>query len=172
MNIPKRIYTVFISAVALWCLLILAAPLLRSSGSSAGEAVSNILYAGFSRICHQLDSRSFHLLGAKFGVCVRCTSIYFSFFVGVALYPFLRRLASGSVPSLGWMILAVGPMVVDVLLNDLGIMSSTEISRIVTGSISGFVFAFFVVPVFVEATAHLFFHSTLQGDSLYAGKTQ
>ncbi len=172
MNIPKRIYTVFIASVTLWCLLILAAPLLRGSGSSVGEIASNILYTGFSRICHQLDSRSFHLLGAKFGVCVRCTSIYFSFFVGVALYPFLRRLKSASLPSLGWMVLALGPMVLDVLMNDLGILDSTSLSRVVTGSVSGFVFAFFIVPVFVEATAHLIYHRTLQGDSPYAGKTQ
>ncbi len=172
MDNPKRIYTAFLASVAIWCLSIIGAPLLHTVGGHACESVASILYLGFSRVCHQLDSRSLHLFGAKFGVCVRCTSIYFSFFAGVVLYPFIRPLKLGILPGLGWMALAVGPMVVDAALNDLGILQSNEVSRVVTGSISGFVFAFFIVPLFVEALNQLLVHRNLQGDSRYDGKTQ
>ena len=172
MDNPKRIYFVFLVATLAWCLSIIGAPVLHGIGGRVFEPFGNILYYGFSRICHQIDARSLHLLGAKFGVCVRCTSIYFSFLAGVVFYPFVRPLKFEKLPDPRWIIFAVLPMVVDAVLNDLGILQSNELSRIVTGSISGFVFAFFIVPLFVEASNQLLAHRTLQGDSRYARKTQ
>ncbi|HTP13536.1 MAG TPA: DUF2085 domain-containing protein [Bacteroidota bacterium] len=119
-----------------------------------------------------MDSRSLHIAGEKFGVCVRCTSIYFSFLAGVLLAPVVRRLDSKSVPRPAWIIAAILPMALDAVLNDLGILASSEVSRVITGSLAGFVFAFFIVPVFVEAITQLLVHRTLQGDTRYAGKTE
>ncbi len=172
MNASKRIYTVFLAAVAVWCAAIVIAPVLRAVGGHAGESLSALMYGGFSRICHQIDARSLHVLGEKFGVCVRCTSIYFSFLGGMILYPLFRRLENWNIPRPGWILLAIAPMALDAVLNDLGILLSTELTRVVTGSLAGFIFAFAVLPVFIEATTQLFVHRTLQGDSDHAGKTQ
>ena len=172
MDISKRIYTAFLAAVAFWCLMIVAAPALHAVGGTAGEFLSTILYGGFSRICHQMDSRSLHFLGEKFGVCVRCTTIYFSFFAGLVLYPFLRSLNARNLPHPAWIALAVAPMALDAALNDLGIFLSTEVSRVITGAAAGFIFAFYILPVFIEATTQLLVHRSLQGDSHHAGKTQ
>jgi uncharacterized membrane protein len=103
---------------------------------------------------------------------VRCTSIYFSFFAGVVLFPFLRPLNARNLPHPVWLALAIAPMALDAALNDLGILLSSELSRVITGSIAGFMFALYILPVFIEAITQLLVHRSLQGDSHYAGKTQ
>jgi hypothetical protein len=70
--IQRRFRTAVLIVSGLWCCLIVATPLLRQP----------FLYAIFSRICHQQATRSWHLLGEPFAVCIRCTSIYCGFFVG------------------------------------------------------------------------------------------
>ena len=50
MIFSKRIYTIFLSSVGLWCLAIVAAPVLHAYGGTAGRTVADALYLGFSRI--------------------------------------------------------------------------------------------------------------------------
>jgi len=57
---------------ALWCLMIVAAPLLHAQP----------IYQFFSIICHQIPSRSWVLAGSPLPVCIRCTCIYLGFFIG------------------------------------------------------------------------------------------
>lgn len=168
---PRRIYAAFLACVGLWCLAIVGAPALHTLGS-AGRSAADFLYLAFSHICHQLDARSLHVCGAKLGVCVRCTAIYFSFFAGLILYPFVFDLDSKKFPDTTWLLLGLGPMVIDAVLNDLGIHQSNELSRIVTGSLAGFVLALVTIPLFVEAFTQLSAQISHQGDSYYAGKTQ
>lgn len=172
MDLSKRIYTAFLASVGLWCLAIVVTPLLHVFWGETGASIANGFYFGFARICHQLDERSLHLFGAKFGVCIRCTSIYFSFFAGLIVYPFARSLRSKAIPGRRWLLVAIVPMALDALLNDLGILQSGEISRIVTGSTAGFVVSFYVVPLFIDALTQLSVHRNSQGESHYAGQTQ
>ena len=53
----------------LWCLAILAAPILPLAP----------VYDFFSKICHQDPARSWHIFGHSLPVCIRCASIYFAF---------------------------------------------------------------------------------------------
>jgi uncharacterized membrane protein len=169
--LPKRIYTAFLISVGLWCLAIVAPAYLVAFGGPAGHSIADTLYLGFSKICHQIDDRSLHLFGVKFAVCVRCTSIYFSFFAGILVYPLFRTLDAASVPDRRWLLLAVLPMTADALLNDLKIHVSDDITRSVTGAIAGFVFAFYVVPLMIEAVNQIISHRHSQGDSGYARQT-
>ncbi|HEY6951775.1 MAG TPA: DUF2085 domain-containing protein [Bacteroidota bacterium] len=172
MNLSRRIYAVLLISTGLWCLAIVLTPILRVVGGEAGATMANACYRGFSRICHQLDERSLHLLGAKFGVCIRCTAIYFSFFFGVIVYPFVRSLRTKETPDMRWLFAAIAPMVLDALFNDLGIFRSGELSRVITGSVGGFVLAFFIVPLFIDAITQILIHRTSQGETHYAGQTQ
>jgi uncharacterized membrane protein len=56
---------------AIWCAAIVIAPLLNAGW----------IYAFFSAICHQDPARSGSLAGNSLPVCIRCTSIYFGFFL-------------------------------------------------------------------------------------------
>jgi uncharacterized membrane protein len=73
--IERRFRAAVTIASGLWCCLILAAPLLREPS----------LYAIFSAICHQQATRSWHVWGEPFAVCIRCSSIYCGFFFGSLL---------------------------------------------------------------------------------------
>ena len=65
----KKTYAALLAGATLWCLSIVAAPMLSLSW----------VYVFFSRICHQDPARSWHLAGEPLAVCIRCTSIYFAF---------------------------------------------------------------------------------------------
>ena len=71
----RSLKAVVVGSAAIWCLAILAAPLLHSP----------TLYVFFSIICHQIPSRSWHLAGEPLGVCIRCTAISFGFLAGLLL---------------------------------------------------------------------------------------
>jgi uncharacterized membrane protein len=67
--VKNKTYAALLAGSTLWCLSIILAPLLGLSW----------VYAFFSRICHQDPTRSWHLAGEPFAVCIRCASIYFAF---------------------------------------------------------------------------------------------
>src|SRR5512140_273243 len=139
MDLTRKRYVDVLLSVGVWCGLIVLAPVLRAVGSPDLLVMSNALYFGFSKVCHQLDDRSIHLMGVKLGVCVRCSSIYLSFFVALLVYPYFRSLKSPVVPKLGLLALGVIPMALDAFSNDLGIHASSDLSRFLTGSLAGFI---------------------------------
>ncbi|MFH0989572.1 MAG: DUF2085 domain-containing protein [bacterium] len=154
MNISRTaIYLVTLSLVFLWCLGIAAAPL---GTSLLGENVgSSALYAFYSKICHQMESRSFHIGGEKCGVCIRCTAIYGSFLLGLALYPLIRKFSTTSVPHRVWFVVAVAPMIFDVALSVLGIHTSTWLTRTLAGAVFGLAMPWFLMPSLLDAVIQL-----------------
>ncbi len=169
MSFTKRIYAILLSLVALWCALIVLAPT-AATMSEPGKLTASVLYGFLSRICHQIDARSFHLMGEKFGVCIRCTALYFSFFVGLVFYPFMRRLGSTEVPRARILILASLPMLIDVALHVTGIHASSTLTRILTGSFLGLTLPYYFLPPLIEALAHLRFRTTSSEGSIDARK--
>jgi uncharacterized membrane protein len=168
MQLQKRTYLFLVSLVAIWCGGILLAPALKSNQ----PFVSSFLYSFYGPICHQIDSHSFHLLGAKFGVCARCSSIYFSFWLTLLVYPLIQDIVSPSIPKRHWILLAMVPMVVDVLLGFTGIHPITESTRAVTGALFGAILPLYIVPPFFEGIRQLRDQLLARGGSLYARKAQ
>jgi len=84
----KTIYSLLVLLSALWCGMIIFAPYLKSVHSP----YSPLAYFCFSGICHQMPERSFYIFGEKLAVCERCAAIYFSFFMGVVLYPLIKKI--------------------------------------------------------------------------------
>jgi uncharacterized membrane protein len=173
MKSSKRLYGFFTVLVALWCIGILAAPLLKHAGWAQS---ADMLYSFFSRVCHQDDARSFHVEGEKIGVCIRCSAIYFGFFLGLITLPLSRALKRKKVPAMGFFLFAVLPMVVDAVLNAAGIHASTPMTRVITGALFGISMPWFVVPIFIEACLQLNHrnknHSPDSGAIRYDRKTQ
>jgi uncharacterized membrane protein len=131
---PRR---VLVTMVFLWCAAIVAAPMLNSLGSPLA-AWGSFLYQLFSRVCHQLDERSFHIAGSKFGVCIRCTAIYFTFFLGILFAPFVTKRIGNRLSSRSLLLLSALPMAVDVVLSTAGIHESNAVTRVCSGAIFGF----------------------------------
>ena len=143
-------YALALAGTVVWCALVVAAPSCIHAGG-AWTPVGETIYAGFHRICHQLNARSLHIFGLPLAACSRCSAIYFAFLAGTLLYPFLRPLKIPHSPSRTTFAIALAPILVDVALAFAGIHESGTISRLLTGSIFGFVLPFVVLPVYLGA---------------------
>jgi uncharacterized membrane protein len=168
MESNKRVYTILLLLTALWCFGVLLAPALHTTHPAAASFV----YSAYSPVCHQVDGRCFHLFGAKWGVCMRCSAIYFSFFLSLLLYPLFHRLSSPLFPGRWWVALAVAPMIIDVLLNFMGIHPSTPLTRTITGVLFGSVLPLYIVPPLLEGVAQLRSQFSARGGFFYARKAQ
>ena len=84
----KIIYTIILTGSMLWCILFVSVPLL-ATGNTLMRKLAVFITLFYSPVCHQAASRSFHLMGHPLAVCIRCTSIYGGFLLGLIIYPFV-----------------------------------------------------------------------------------
>jgi uncharacterized membrane protein len=154
MKYAKTTYSLILFGSASWCAAIVLVPICAASpGILRGAGL--IGYAFFHSICHQMAERSFFIDGMPFGVCARCAAIYFGFFAGTLIYPFLRSVARPHLPPRLLLFIASVPVIVDAFPLRFGIYEATTASRAVTGSILGFTLAFFIVPAAILAVSEL-----------------
>lgn len=113
------------------------------------------LYQFFHPICHQLEGRSLHVFGKPLAVCTRCSSIYFAFLAGTLLFPVLERHLRAVCSRRDLLLYAVLPMVVDVVLDELGVHASSGATRMITGTLFGLVVPFCIIPTAQEAVQEL-----------------
>jgi uncharacterized membrane protein len=165
---PRRL---LLAGLFIWCAAIVATPLLSSLGGAEAGAAS-VSYEFFSRVCHQLDSRSFHIAGNKFAVCIRCTSIYTAFFLSVLLSPVLLRTFLSAVSPRVLLIVSALPMAVDVGLAAIGAHDSTAATRLVTGAVFGCALGIILAPLLEELAAEFLSRLKKLLQTTYATKTR
>jgi len=141
------VWGVFAFIAAVWIFLILLAPVAETYNLNN---VSNPLYNFFSYICHQIDSRSFHLENHAFAVCSRCFGVYFGLLTGFIVYPFLRPVERTEAFPRFWLFLAMIPMAIDWTLGIFDIWENTHFSRLLTGLILGAACAIFIIPALID----------------------
>lgn len=168
MQPAKRIQLIILFLAGLWSAGILLAPLLSAAESPMGSA----LYSFYAPVCHQFDHRSFHIEGEKLGVCVRCSGIYFGFFLSSIAFAAWgwKRNTPGSVPDNRWVLVALIPITTDAILSLLTGYESTTASRVVTGALFGSIMPWYVLPLFIEAVVQLRKRFTIKEGSPYARK--
>ncbi|HUI66367.1 MAG TPA: DUF2085 domain-containing protein [Bacteroidota bacterium] len=154
MRYARITYTIVALGAGLWCALILAAPLSAASRSLA--PISDIIYAFFRPLCHQLASRSFFVSRHPLAVCARCSSVYFGFFLGTLAYPLLRNLRPLRAGGLILLGCACAPMAFDIALSSAGLFETTNFTRAVTGAWFGLIMPFVFIPGAVEGIHQLF----------------
>ncbi len=145
----KKIYFAILIFTFTWIILIFLAPVFLELGGIFGK-ISSFIYLFFSTVCHQNDSRSFHILEHKLGVCSRCVSIYAGFFAGTSLYPLKYKLNNINPPSIFFLVFGLLILLADVILDNLGIMENTFLSRSVTGFVIGILLPLYIIPGFVK----------------------
>ena len=143
-----RVWAVATGVVLLWASAIAA----RAAGINW---VADPLYGLYDLICHRIPERSFHLAGEQFGVCSRCSGVYFGLFAGFALYPLWRRIEDTEPLARFWLFLSLIPIGVDWSLTVFGIWENTQASRFITGLILGVACAVYLVPAAVEIVRSL-----------------
>jgi len=148
-NLSRKVYFTFFTLSLIWLLLIFLAPLFAALGG-VFEIISSYMYLFFSKVCHQSEARSFHLFEHMLGVCSRCVWIYIGFFIGTSFYPLKYKLNNTDLPSLLYLFIAAIILLLDVMLDTIGIIPNTFFSRAVTGILMGFVLPFYILPGFVK----------------------
>jgi len=138
-------YLLLLALSLLFDLLFTLPPILEHFGINGG-----LFYKFFQPVCHQMDSRSFHIFGYKLAVCSRCSSIYYGFTLGIAFYPLLNSLDNVSMPKLIFIMIPLFALIADFSVNFAGITQNTFSSRSITGGILGISTAFFFVPVWIS----------------------
>jgi len=151
----KIIYIVVLAISIIWCVGILIAPLWAGETGFIGN-VSDSFYSFYSASCHQIDERSFHLDSHKFGVCSRCTSVYFGFLFGVIIYPFVRKLNNVDLPSLLYLFIGVALMVMDVGLDIADVLRNSFITREISGGVLGVILPFYIIPGIIRVFYEFF----------------
>ena len=81
--------------------------------------------------CHQKAERSFFFKGYQFPVCARCTGVLLGELLGVVL------LLCGLRFHVLWTIALILPLAVDGGLQLFGFLESTNIRRVITGTLAG-----------------------------------
>ncbi len=126
-------------------LVVLASIMAPLTEASGWHYISDRLYFLLSYICPQIPSHSLWLLGAPTGVCSRSLFLYLSF-VAAGLLMFQRH------AFLSWekSLLLLIPILVDGLTQIAGWRESTNLLRVLTGSLGGIGIAGLVMPVWVS----------------------
>ncbi|HQZ95436.1 MAG TPA: DUF2085 domain-containing protein [Pyrinomonadaceae bacterium] len=147
-----RAWAVGLGVVFVWAFLIILAPLAKAYGF---ESIAASLNGFYHYICHRIPERSFHIAGEQFGVCSRCSGVYFGLFAGFAIYPLWRRIDEIEPLARFWLFLSMIPIAIDWSLTIFGIWENTQISRVITGLILGIACATYIVPAIVEITRNM-----------------
>jgi uncharacterized membrane protein len=106
---------------------------------------------GFS-VCHQLSIRSLDIGGIILPVCSRCFGIYAGFFISaLVLFTLFRKKQSDLPPRCILIILAVFFLstVIDGFFSYLGLYSTNNIIRFITGFLCGTAIMVVLYPVFI-----------------------
>lgn len=144
-----KIYFIFLSLVIIWCFLIVLAPLLAAKGHTF---TSGLVYFGFSKVCHQMASRSFFLFGHQLAVCSRCTGIYAGFLISsLAFFPIYFILKKEKITriSAGFFWTALVFLTAD-FLSGYTALNNTFLSRFLSGFFIGIIAVFFVLPPIMQ----------------------
>jgi uncharacterized membrane protein len=125
-------------------------------------ALSAIVYAAGSLICHQRPERSFHVWGVQLAVCARCFGIYAGAAAGATLTAI--RLASGAPPPAA-RVLAGGsarvallaaalPTVLTLVLERVGLWDPRNAGRAMAGAVLGAGVALVVLTLHYDECVH------------------
>jgi uncharacterized membrane protein len=168
-SLNNRAYFLILACVALWCASLLVPPIIAHF-ESPPQDLSGISYRCYSSICHQFEERSLSVFGHKLAVCARCSGIYFGSLVGIILFPFVRIGKHRPLRML-WIIAGL-PMLTDVILDMIGLHTSSIGTRLATGAFFGIGSAMILLPIAIEAVTNLLSHLSNHQGAQYESKTR
>jgi uncharacterized membrane protein len=140
-------YLLLLLAALLWSGGFFTAPLLHAAGHDELAIFSRMFYAP---VCHQEAARSYALFDWPLSVCHRCSAIYLSFTAVLLFYPALRRFSFFHSLPLSRLAIFILPMVLDYVLDVLGLWSNGAMSRTISGIVAGSGLAVFTIPAWME----------------------
>lgn len=142
-------------ALILAVILLLLSWLLNTPAGILGKADA-IGYA----VCHQIDARSFHLLGRQMPLCARCTGMYLGAMLGLAFQALTARRRTGLPPwkvmaGLGMLVVAFGVDGINSYLHFFpgfkGLYEPQNWLRLLTGTGMGLAVSALLYPAFNQS---------------------
>lgn len=85
--------------------------------------------------------------GYAIAVCARDAPFYTAMLIGGLVLPLFRRIEERDIPPFLYFVLALIPIGIDGTGQLIGFWESTNLSRVVTGAIAGFVVPFYLLPI-------------------------
>lgn len=116
-----------------------SAPCLSYSGQ---EGIAKYIYGFYGISCHQIRSRSFFILDQQIAICSRC----FSFYASLLVFGLLLSLKNFRPLNKKIAIFLALPIMVDVMLQTLGITESTHLLRVTTALLLSLSISFYLYP--------------------------
>ncbi|WNS77454.1 DUF2085 domain-containing protein [Bacillus sp. DTU_2020_1000418_1_SI_GHA_SEK_038] len=107
-------------------------------------------------ICHQLPERTFEMEGHYFPVCARDAGIYFGIFSSLMFITVKKRYRNITIPNKKnsfILLLFLLPLVVDGFGSYLGVYSTTNLIRVITGIFFGSALPFFLIPLIINPSS-------------------
>lgn len=139
----KKIFPIkilFLSALIIWNIGIFSPCFLGKDNLLAHHLIKFI----YSPVCHQNAERSFACNHLQFMVCARCTGIYFGAMIAI----FFNLLPVSISISKRFLFYSALPMIIDVLMLNLGVYQYIKLLAFITGNIFGasvFIFIFEII---------------------------
>lgn len=85
--------------------------------------------------------------GFELATCARDTAIYLAMLIGALALPFFSRIENKDVPPVLYFILAIVPLGIDGTGQLIGLWTSTNVMRVVTGTIAGLAVPIYLLPM-------------------------
>lgn len=101
----------------------------------------------YSKICHQIPNKSFIISDLHFLVCARCTGIYLGTFLTSIFFLIRYKLRINL--SLNHLLLLV-PMIIDIILYNIGIYTYSKYIAFFTGLPIGFMIISIIISIFAN----------------------
>ncbi len=113
------------------------------------EPLAGTLFRWYHTICDQIPAHAFFIFGHQMALCSRNFSLYASLWVGSMIFRFARR----RVHPLDWKLVVVLllPMALDGGTQLFGWRESTDLLRVITGTLFGLGICWFALPFVEEA---------------------
>ena len=128
-----------------------------------------VLREFFSQICHQFSDRCYHIHGVALPVCVRCIWIYLGLAAGHVLFIYWKP---ETVRITRALIGVITLMILDVLLERLGLYENWFWSRAVTGGLFGLIVSYFTLLGLRELYSELTNPFTYVRSKFFSGRTR
>jgi len=149
---------------SLWILLIVSAPIFRSSEIFILKIISEDMYFFFEPVCHQIPERSILLNSEPMAVCTRCFAIYFGAFILLLIMIFQKKMY---IINPSWMILLSLPTAIDFIMEKLGFYVDIPIIRFITGLFFGIGILYLILYSILDIK-----NENLTKQEIYYGKSE
>ncbi|MCD6446543.1 MAG: DUF2085 domain-containing protein [Candidatus Marinimicrobia bacterium] len=132
----KKKTLIIVSFAIIFGILVVSAVLEPLCRGNKMRLLYHIFHAINSTICHQYPPRCLQIFNSPMGLCSRCFAFYLAGLICTIGFPFLGRTQEQR-PNFYFFILMIAPLTIDGSTQYLGLRTSTNILRLVTGGMAG-----------------------------------